>query len=208
MMLVGALLFGVWPVRQQLIGTLFSMCGVLMVLSRGAPAQLAQVHLVPGDVFMLAATFCWACYSWLLVRPPRWAKQPVRATVVDSQGRQRPWNWAEFLLVQLLFGLVWASGAAGGEHLVAPRPIQWQPTVLAALVFIAIGPSVVAYWFWGEGVALGGPALAAIFSNLTPLFAALLSALILGELPHWYHGVAFALIVAGIVVSSWRRPTS
>jgi drug/metabolite transporter (DMT)-like permease len=30
MMLVGALLFGVWPVRQQLIGTLFSMCGVLM----------------------------------------------------------------------------------------------------------------------------------------------------------------------------------
>lgn len=208
MMLVGALLFGVKPKRLQVIGTLFSMAGVLLVLSRGAPSQLAQVHLVPGDVFMLAATFSWACYSWLLVRPPRWTPQPVRATVVDRHGQPRPWNWAEFLLVQLLFGVMWAGGAAGLEQLVAPRPIQWQPAVVAGLVFLAVGPSVWAYWFWGEGVTQGGPALAAIFNNLTPLFAALLSALVLGELPHWYHGVAFALIVAGIVVSSWRHSTA
>jgi drug/metabolite transporter (DMT)-like permease len=38
--------------------------------------------------------------------------------------------------------------------------------------------------------------------NLTPLFAALLSALALGEWPQWYHMAAFALIVGGIAVSS------
>ncbi|MFM2049969.1 MAG: hypothetical protein RL682_460, partial [Pseudomonadota bacterium] len=42
----------------------------------------------------------------------------------------------------------------------------------------------------------------AFFSNLTPLFAALLSALMLGDMPHAYHAAAFALIVAGIVLSS------
>ena len=34
--------------------------------------------------------------------------------------------------------------------------------------------------------------------------AALLSAAFIGELPRLYHGVAFALIVGGIVVSSRR----
>jgi drug/metabolite transporter (DMT)-like permease len=49
-----------------------------------------------------------------------------------------------------------------------------------------------------------GPSIAAFFSNLTPLFAALLSSAFLGELPHLYHGAAFALIVGGIVLSSRR----
>jgi len=63
----------------------------------------------------------------------------------------------------------------------------------------------VAYRCWGLGVALAGPALAAFFANLTPLFAALLSALLLSEAPHAYHGLAFALIVAGIAASARRR---
>ena len=42
------------------------------------------------------------------------------------------------------------------------------------------------------------------FINLTPLFAAVLSAAFLGERPQLYHAVAFAFIVGGIVVSSRR----
>jgi drug/metabolite transporter (DMT)-like permease len=51
-------------------------------------------------------------------------------------------------------------------------------------------------------VAGAGPTVAAFFANLTPLFAALLSGALLGEWPKLFHGLAFALIVAGIVVSS------
>ena len=46
--------------------------------------------------------------------------------------------------------------------------------------------------------------MAGFFANLTPLFAALLSAAFLGELPQAYHGMAFLLIVGGIVVSARR----
>jgi drug/metabolite transporter (DMT)-like permease len=46
--------------------------------------------------------------------------------------------------------------------------------------------------------------VAAFFSNLTPLIAALLSAALLREPPQPYHGLAFVLIAAGIVVSSRR----
>ena len=54
-------------------------------------------------------------------------------------------------------------------------------------------------------MATAGPAVAAFFANLTPVFAALLSAALLGELPRWYHGVAFLLIAAGIAVSSRQQ---
>ena len=76
----------------------------------------------------------------------------------------------------------------------------------AALLYVSLGASIVAYRCWGLGVAQGGPALAAFFNNLTPLFAAVLSALLLGETPQAYHVAAFVLIVAGIAVPSrWRR---
>ncbi len=106
----------------------------------------------------------------------------------------------------MLFGLLAAGAAAGGEMLLTPpAAIAWgNGWVWAALLFVAVGPSIVAYRCWGLGVALGGPALAAFFANLTPLFAALLSALLLRDAPRGYHALAFALIVAGIAVSARR----
>jgi drug/metabolite transporter (DMT)-like permease len=74
----------------------------------------------------------------------------------------------------------------------------------AAVLYIVVGPSLIAYALWGRAVAAVGPTTAGIFANLTPLFAALLSTAMLGEAPHGYHAVAFALIVAGILVSSRR----
>ena len=63
---------------------------------------------------------------------------------------------------------------------------------------------MVAYRCWGVGVQRAGPAVAGFFANLTPLFAALMSAAFLGDTPRLYHGAAFGLIVGGIVVSSRR----
>ena len=48
------------------------------------------------------------------------------------------------------------------------------------------------------------PATAGFFANLIPLFTALLSIPVLGEVPQLYHAMAFVLIVGGIVVSSRR----
>ena len=82
--------------------------------------------------------------------------------------------------------------------------ITWYCPVLLALVYVAVGPAVLAYRCWGLGVQRVGPAVAGFFSNLTPLFAAIMSTLFLGEAPHAYHGAAFVLIVGGILVSARR----
>ena len=197
MLAVGAVAFGQRVTARQLAGALLSLAGVVLVVSRGSWAALAQAQLVAGDVYILIGAFSWAVYSWLLVQPPAWLRPPSPATL-------QSWGWAGLLLVQLLFGLLAAGAAAAGEvALTRTASIDWRNAwVLGALLFVAVGPSIVAYRCWGLGVALGGPALAAFFANLTPLFAALLSALLLGEAPHSYHVLAFALIVAGIAVSA------
>ena len=190
MLAVGALFFGASVTRRQLLGALLSMCGVVLVLSRGEWSQLLAFRLVPGDVFMLMATISWAFYSWLL-----------SATREPTGFRA---DWAPFLMAQMVFGLAWSGSFAGVEWAVGRTHIAWGWPLCAALAFIAVGPAVVAYRCWGVGVQRAGPAVAGFFINLTPLFAGVMSAVFLGDTPQLFHGVAFALIVGGIVVSSRR----
>ena len=78
--------------------------------------------------------------------------------------------------------------------------LNWWTASL--IVFVAVGPSLISYRCWGLGVNRAGPTVAAFFANFIPLFTALLSAAMLGEPPQLFHGLAFALILAGIVISS------
>ena len=190
MLATGTLFFGATVQRRDVAGALLSMAGVLLVLSRGQWSQLLALRLVPGDVYMMLATIAWAFYSWLLTR-----------TTEPAAVRQ---DWAAFLMAQMVFGLAWSGAFAAGEWVLTDARIHWGLPLVAALVFVAIGPAILAYRCWGAGVQRAGPTMASFFINLTPLFAALLSAAFLGELPHWYHAVAFALIVGGIAVTARR----
>ncbi len=202
MLAVGAIFYGQRPQRRQMTGAVLSLLGVVTVLTRGHVRDIVHMQFVQGDLFMLLASLSWSGYSWMLAQPPASMRGDARPTVPEPDGTRRPWNWYEFMLAQALFGAVWAGSAAGVEALVSDRVLHVNGWVLLSLAYIVIGPSLVAYWFWGLAVKDAGPALASLFVNLTPLFTALLSGALLGELPQAYHAVAFALIVAGIVVSS------
>lgn len=188
MLALGALFFGQPVTRRQLGGSLLSIAGVLVVLSRGDWSTLLQLRLMPGDLYVLLATAAWAWYSWLLTRP-------------DDPPRIRA-DWSAFLIAQFVPGIGWAALFAAGEWSTGDTHIEWGWPLAAALAYVAIGPAVLAYRSWGAGVRRVGPAIAGFFSNLTPLFAALLSTAFLRELPQLYHAVAFILIVGGIVLSS------
>ena len=196
-LLIGALAYGVRPARIQILGAALSLAGVATVLSRGSPAALLQIRLVEGDLLILVAIIGWSIYSWMLARPP-----------ASMSGAARPkWDWAEFLLAQVIFGVCWGLAAAGiGDLVAAPPPAQWSWSLVPAILFMAVGPSIIAYRAWGLAVEQAGPEMAAVFYNLTPLFAAVLSAAMIGEWPQGYHGIAFLLIVAGILVSSRSQP--
>lgn len=190
MLLVGRLFFGASISPRQIVGAGLSIAGVLLVLSRGEWRFLLALRLVPGDVLMILGAVIWSFYSWLLTLP----RDPVE---IRS-------DWAAFLLAQVAFGVVWSVLFTAGEWAIASPQIDWGWPLAAALLFVAVGPAIIALRCWGLGVQRVGPTVAGFFSNLTPLFAAVMSSAFLGEMPHGYHAAAFMLIVGGIVVSSRR----
>ena len=192
MLLIGRIFFGTPISAKQWVGAALSIAGVMLVLSRGQLDMLLQVRLVAGDLYMLLASAAWAYYSWMLAHP----------TTEPPSIRQ---DWSAFLLAQIVFGLLWSSLFSGTEWALGLGRFALSWPLVGALLFIALGPALLAYRAWGAGVARAGPSVAGFFINLTPLFTAVLSSAFLGEAPHAYHAVAFLLIVGGIAVSSTRR---
>jgi drug/metabolite transporter (DMT)-like permease len=188
MLLVGRLFYQVPVKRKQIVGAVLSILGVLVVLCRGDVQQLLGLRLVIGDLYMILATIAWSFYSWMLMQQK------------DAPGLRA--DWAAFLLAQVGYGVLWSAALAGGEWALKDVRIVWSWPLAAALLYVAIGPAILAMRCWGAGVQRAGPSIGAFFINLTPLFTALLSAAFLGEAPHLYHVLAFAMIVGGIAVSS------
>jgi drug/metabolite transporter (DMT)-like permease len=70
MLSIGALFYGQKPQPLDMVSAACSLAGVLLVLSRGDPARLADIAFVPGDVMMIGAIISWCFYSWMLSKPP------------------------------------------------------------------------------------------------------------------------------------------
>jgi drug/metabolite transporter (DMT)-like permease len=184
MLLIGRFFFGTPISARQVVGAVLSIGGVVLVLCRGQWETLLSLQPVAGDLYVLLASMGWAYYSWKLAHPT-----PESASLrVD---------WAAFLLGQVVFGLGWSLLFAAAEWTLTDARLQWSWPLMAALLFIAVGPAVLAYRAWGAGVAQAGPAVAGFFINLTPLFTAMLSLAFLGEAPRLFHAMAFVLIVSG-----------
>ena len=194
MLLIGAAFYQVRPTLLQLLGAIVSLVGVTVVLTRGEPASLLSMEVVMGDLFIMLATILWALYSWMISRP--------------GKSTERQWPWAEFLMAQVFIGFLWTMLFEGAEIATGHAFIDLNYWTGALILFVAIGPSLIAYRCWGLGVNGAGPTVAAFFANLIPLFTALLSAAILGDPPQLFHGLAFLLIVVGILVSSATKKSA
>lgn len=188
MLFIGAVFYQVKPSILQMVGAIVSLLGVGIVLTRGDLAALLSMQMVVGDLLIMLATILWAFYSWMLSRP--------------GTSTERQWPWAEFLMAQVTVGLLWTGFFDGFEIAAGHAFIELNWWTASLIIFVAIGPSLIAYRCWGLGVNGAGPTVAAFFANFIPLFTALLSAAMLGEPPQLFHGLAFALIVAGIAISS------
>lgn len=185
-LLIGVLWFGERARGAQWAGAALSIAGVLWVLLRGDLANVAQLDFVSGDLVMIVANITWATYTW-------WLRKRRPAVPL----------WP-FLAAQMALGSLMIMPLAAAEALIGGAAIRWTPTVALVVLYVALLPSLVAYYCWDRGVARVGAVLPVHFANLTPIFAALLSTLLLGESPQLYHLVGLAAIIAGIQVANRR----
>ena len=179
------LLFRQRATAIQIGGFVLTAIGVTVVATYGDPFGAIVGEggaLNRGDALMLAGAFAYALYSALLPKKPK-----MDATV--------------FLLVLMSAALVTAVAGVAVEA--ATLGSIWPSTLQGWLVVVYAGlfPSVVAQAFFIRGVESVGANRAGLFINLVPVFAALLSVLLLGEVLRPFHAVGFVLVVAGVLIA-------
>ena len=188
---IGALFYKEQPNIKQIIGAVISLIGVTVVIVRGELERLIEIEFVAGDLLMVLATILWGAYSWMLSHP--------------KESTERTWPWSYFLLAQVGFGFCWSLGFAVTEWQLEYSYFTWSWSTVFMIIYVIIGPSLIAYRCWGLGVSGAGATVATFFTNLIPLFTAILSTLLLQKPPELFQGVAFALILAGIYLSIQKK---
>jgi drug/metabolite transporter (DMT)-like permease len=188
---IGALFYKEQPNIKQIIGAVVSLIGVTVVIVRGELERLIEIEFVAGDLLMVLATILWGAYSWMLSHP--------------KESTERTWPWSYFLLAQVGFGFCWSLGFAVTEWQLEYSYFTWSWPTVFMIIYVIIGPSLIAYRCWGLGVSGAGATVATFFTNLIPLFTAILSTLLLQKPPELFQGVAFALILAGIYLSIQKK---
>ncbi|MGQ0618361.1 MAG: DMT family transporter [Panacagrimonas sp.] len=167
------------PVRWlQMMAVAISLAGVAVIITRGSLRALLELSLTPGDGLVMVAVFCYAFYSVLLRRRP--TVHPL-----------------SFLAATFAIGSLMLVPVYLHEH-VYLRPMHFDGQTLAALAFVAVFPSLVAYMCFNRAVELIGANRAGQFLHLMPVFGSALAALFLGETLRTSHLVGAALIATGI----------
>jgi drug/metabolite transporter (DMT)-like permease len=169
-----------------LVGLALSLAGVWLIVSAGEPHRLLDIGLGAGDAWVLATTLVWGLYSVFL---------RLRPAELDPVG---------FLTALVVLGLPPIAGLYAWE---LGRGIGFtpEPASLAAIGYVALFPSVLAYIFWNRAIAELGANRTGQYMHLVPVFGILLGVLVLGERLAWFHGAGAVLIAGGILLSA-RRP--
>jgi len=171
----------------QLAGVLISLAGVVVIVTRGVPLALFHIPLNTGDAWVLAAVMAYAAYSALLRLRPRVHPSSFVATT--------------FLLGALMIAPFFVREELSGDVL------QWRPATFLAIGYVAVFPSVVAYFCYNRAIELIGANRAGQFMHLMPVFGSVLAILLLGEEFRLFHAGGALLIFAGIVLAVRRRPS-
>jgi drug/metabolite transporter (DMT)-like permease len=179
------LLLGVRLTWAQAAGIVVSLCGVLVILLRGDLGALSRIALNKGDVLYVTALAVFGFYSALSVKRP---------AIHNLSFLAFTFGCGAVCLIPLF---VWE---------LATRPIvQFTPSNLAVLAYVAIFPSILAYLCFNRGVELIGANRAAPFFHVVPVFGAAMAIVFLGERPQLFHLIGFALVLTGVFVAA-RKP--
>jgi len=170
---------------RQMLGICLSLTGVLLMVARGDLSVLAELELNRGDLMLVLALALWGLYTSFL--------------------RKRPnIHWLSFI------GTTFAIGSLANlpfflfEHLFV-RQLHFDAETAAAIAYVSIFPSILAYICFNRGVELIGSTRAGVCLHLVPPFGAVLAITLLGEELRLYHVAGIALILAGVSLTA-RQP--
>lgn len=170
------------------LGMMISVLGASIVLTHGEPWHILTGNIGLGEYLLFGCIACWVIYS-LLGKKSMQGMDPLTASAYTA-------------CVGVLFMWPTALYLEG-----APHWASFQTPQLALLVAMAIGPTVLAYAWYFEGISKLGAGAASSFISLVPVFGVLLSNLWLGETLDQSLIVGGCLALGGMVLMNYDIAT-
>lgn len=181
--ILSRLLFGEQITINKGIGIILVATGVVLLVTRGNVASLANITFAIGDVWMLIAAIIFAIYS-ILIR-----HKPAGLSI-----------WS-FQLSTFILGLVFLFPFFIWEYTTSP-PVEFDTKTVGSILYVGIFASLSAFVLWNKAIMVIGPTKAGMIYYTLPLFSGALAYLILKEDISMVHLYSALLIVSGILTAN------
>ena len=171
--------------RRKALGSAIALAGCLTVIGNGNPLALIEGTVGIGEWLIVGCVLSWAAYTFIGRMATR-TLSPLATTLYGS------------LFGALLLGL---AALLQGDI----EPASWSWRIWAAMFFLAIFGTAIAYTWFTEAVHRLGAGHASVFINLVPVFAVLQAALLLDErlgLSVLFGGL---LVIAGVWLTTQQK---
>ena len=167
----------------QILGVIFSLLGVVVIITKANLSILLNLNFNKGDLWMVLAMFSWALYSALLRKKKLEISQLSLLQVIISAG-------LVFLLPAYMIEL--SLGYKADINL---------PFILT-LSYVVLFPGLASFILWIKGISIIGSNRSGIFLHLIPIFSTMMAIIIFKERFMIYHLIGATLIITGIILSS------
>lgn len=171
------------------IGVMIALLGTCLILFKGALDNVVGPQFQLGNAWSLASAMLFAWFTVAL---------KFRALNISVLSLTTVAAWCGVLGTMLPFYIYFL--ATGGIDPFLSR--QAAPDTVVAMLYLALGPTLIANLLWIFGATRVGAARAGPFLYLSPVASTVLAAVFLGERIAWFHLAGFALILGGLVLSN------
>ena len=172
------------------IGLALAVIGAATVLTHGAPWKVLAGDVGSGEWLLLGCIASWVSYALMGKRLMAGIDSLTATAVTASVG----------------CALLWcAAFAFEGRSTVLGALRDLSPSVWVALVFMALGATVLAYAWFNRGIEVLGAGVASSYISLVPIVGVASAVLLLGEPLSASLMVGGALAVLGVVLANRAR---
>lgn len=173
----------------RITGIALSFIGVVCTVTNGDWRVITGMTFNFGDILMLMAVLCWAVYGVLNRRVmDKYGIPPIKL------------NFYAFVIGCLL----------SLPMFLREQPASFLPQTTfsgwLSIIYMAVCSSVMAYVFFSMAIREIGAPRTAIFVNLIPVFAIILSVTFLGEGFGWIKLMSTLLIILGVYLTTKPVP--
>ena len=167
----------------QIFGVIFSLIGVMAIITKSDIKIFLNLQFNKGDISMVIAMLSWAIYSSLL--------------------KKKRYELSQLSLLQIIIftGLIFLTPIYILELNYGYKIIIGTPFILT-LIYVVIFPGLLAFIFWIKGISIIGANRAGVFLHLMPIFGSTLAIIIFNEKFMYYHIFGTIFIILGLFLSN------